>query len=104
MTDEGSGALMVAAQCGDREPYRRLLVHMRLQLVSYFERRLPPAMVENAVRTTLMAVHDKRHTFDPLEPFGPWLAAIAHYKWVDQLRAMRRLRVVTMDEDPLAGA
>lgn len=36
----------------------------------------------------LLAVHRRRHTYDPAYPLGPWLAAIAKRKWIDQLRIM----------------
>jgi RNA polymerase sigma-70 factor (ECF subfamily) len=46
-------------------------------------------MVDDAVQDTLLAIHEKRHTYDPARPFGPWLAAIARYKWIDRLRSMK---------------
>jgi RNA polymerase sigma-70 factor (ECF subfamily) len=81
---------MVAAQAGQAAPYRRLLVELRPWLSRYFARRLPPAAVEDAVQDTLIAIHAKRHTYDPERPFGPWLAGIARYKWIDRLRAASR--------------
>jgi RNA polymerase sigma factor (sigma-70 family) len=86
----GWGALMAAAQRGEIMPYRRLLGEIRPWLLRYFGRRLPPSSVEDAVQETLIAVHAKRHTFEPGRPFGPWLAGIARYKWIDRLRLARR--------------
>ncbi|TAF12676.1 MAG: sigma-70 family RNA polymerase sigma factor [Alphaproteobacteria bacterium] len=63
---------------------------MRPWLIRYFARRLPPSAVEDAVQETLLAIHAKRHTWQPDRPFGPWLAGIARYKWVDRLRAAGR--------------
>ena len=91
-------ALMVAAQAGDRIAYRRLLAECGAWLHRYFARRLPPAMIDDAVQDTLLAIHEKRHTFDPAQPFAPWLAAIARYKWIDRLRHMRRHRTETLDD------
>ena len=82
----GWGALMAAAQRGEAGPYRRLLAELRPWLLRYFGRRLPPASVEDAAQDTLVAIHSKRHTYDPDRPFGPWLAGIARYKWIDRLR------------------
>lgn len=82
----GWGALMAAAQAGEAAPYRRLLAELRPWLLRYFARRLPPSAVEDAVQDTLVAIHAKRHTWDPARPFGPWLAGIARYKWIDRLR------------------
>lgn len=86
----GWGALMAAGQRGEAAPYRRLLAELRPWLMRYFARRLPPASVEDAVQETLIAIHHKRHTFEPDRPFGPWLAGIARYKWIDRLRIAGR--------------
>jgi RNA polymerase sigma factor (sigma-70 family) len=69
----------------------------------YYVRRLPPAMVDDAVQDTLLAIHLKRHTYDPARPFGPWLAAIARHKWIDRLRAMKSAPTEALTEDiPIA--
>jgi RNA polymerase sigma factor (sigma-70 family) len=86
----GWGALMAAGQRGEAAPYRRLLAELRPWLLRYFARRLPPSSVEDAVQDTLIAIHTKRHTWQPDRPFGPWLAGIARYKWIDRLRAASR--------------
>lgn len=84
------GALMAASQDGNGGAYRRLLGELSAWLERYFRRRLPQAEVDDAVQETLMAVHRRRHTFDPAQPLTPWLAAIAKRKWIDQLRAIER--------------
>jgi RNA polymerase sigma factor (sigma-70 family) len=84
------GSLMVAAQNGHGGAYRRLLAEVSSWLTRYFQRRLPPGDVDDAVQETLLAIHRRRHTYDPHYPFGPWLAAIAKHKWVDQLRSLGR--------------
>ncbi len=89
MTESEWRALMVAAQSGKGEAYRRLLTEVSLWLHRYYVRRLPAGMVDDAVQEVLLAVHEKRHTFDPAQEFGPWLGAIARYKWIDRLRAMK---------------
>jgi RNA polymerase sigma-70 factor (ECF subfamily) len=88
---------MVAAQDGHGGAYRRLLAEMSEWLTRYFQRRLPAGDVEDAVQETLLAIHRRRHTYDPQYPLGPWLAAIAKNKWVDQLRSLARR---PMDELP----
>ena len=87
---EDWGALMIAGQNGHAGAYRRLLGELRQWLSRFYARRLPPGMVEDAVQEALIAIHEKRHTYDPSRPFRPWLAAIARYKWIDRLRATRR--------------
>jgi RNA polymerase sigma-70 factor (ECF subfamily) len=85
----GWGDLMTAAQSGHGGAYRRLLEQTACWLRGYFARRLPYSMVDDAVQETLLGLHEKRHTYDPLRPFGQWLVAIARYKWIDRLRAQR---------------
>ena len=96
-------ALMQAAQAGNASVYRRLLVEVREWLQRYYRRRLPPAMVEDAVQDTLLAIHEKRHTYDPARPFEPWLAAVARYKWIDRLRALRSAPTEALNEDIAIG-
>jgi RNA polymerase sigma-70 factor (ECF subfamily) len=90
---------MVAAQAGNAPVYHRLLEELGAWLQRYFARRLPPSMVDDAVQETLIAVHQKRHTYDPARPFGPWLAAIARYKWIDRLRAMKAAPTEELSDD-----
>lgn len=93
------GLLMAAAQDGQGGPYRRLLYELRRWLTGFFARRLPPSQVEDAVQETLIAIHDKRHTYDRTRPFKPWLVAVARYKWIDRLRSMTRPRADVLDEE-----
>ena len=65
----------------------------------YYARRLPPSMTEDAVQDVLLAIHEKRHTYDPARPFGPWLAAIARYKWIDRLRSLKAEASEPLDEN-----
>lgn len=90
---------MVAAQQGNAGAYRRLLDELRKWLCRFYARRLPPAMVEDAVQDALIAIHDKRHTYDPERPFKPWLVAVARYKWIDRLRSMGRATTEELPDD-----
>jgi RNA polymerase sigma factor (sigma-70 family) len=99
MADSDWSTMMVAAQAGNAPTYHRLLVEVGDWLRRYYGRRLPPAMVADAVQDTLMAIHEKRHTYDPSRPFEPWLAAIARYKWIDRLRAMKSTPTEALTED-----
>jgi RNA polymerase sigma-70 factor (ECF subfamily) len=93
------GRLMAAAQDGHGGAYRRLLDELRLWLERFYARRLPPAFVDDAVQDTLIAIHEKRHTYDRERPFRPWLNAVARYKWIDRLRSMGRSRTEALDDD-----
>jgi RNA polymerase sigma factor (sigma-70 family) len=99
LTDSDWRALMMAAQSGNAAVYRRLLGEVGVWLHRYYVRRLPSAMVDDAVQEVLLALHEKRHTYDPSKPFGPWLAAIARYKWIDRLRAMKAASMEELSDD-----
>jgi RNA polymerase sigma factor (sigma-70 family) len=93
------GGLMAAAQDGHGGAYRRLLAELADWLAQYFARRLPAGEVDDAVQETLLAVHRRRHTYDPRQPLAPWLAAIARRKWIDQLRGLGRRRLDALPDD-----
>lgn len=52
---------------------------------------------EDIVQETLLAIHLKRHTWQPDGLIGPWVHAITRYKIIDALR--RRGRHVTVEMD-----
>ena len=58
-------------------------------LMRWFRRKVAPADLDDLVQDTLLAVHQRRASWDPARPFLPWLAAIARYRWVDRLRRAR---------------
>ncbi|MDQ3187291.1 MAG: sigma-70 family RNA polymerase sigma factor [Pseudomonadota bacterium] len=80
---------MVAAQRGDSGAYAEFLRNLAALLRGFFRRRLInlPNEIEDLVQETLLAVHNKRHTYLPEQPVTAWLHAIARYKMVDMLRA-----------------
>src|SRR5262245_23313446 len=87
---------MRAANAGDATAYRRLLRGLEPALRSAARRGLGRAgfsadEAEDVVQEILLAVHLKRHTWEPTAPILPWIRAIARYKLVDALR--RRGRV-----------
>lgn len=95
---------MAAAQRGDALAYRRLLEEVRPWLVAYYRRRLPPAHIEDCVQDAMIALHEKRRTYDAARPFMAWLSGIARYKWIDRLRAMARAPAAELPDDLADGA
>jgi DNA-directed RNA polymerase specialized sigma24 family protein len=99
---------MAAAQAGDARCYERLLKETSFWLRRYYARLLPASMIDDAAQDGLVAAHGKRHTYDGTRPFGPWLAAIARYKWIDRLRTLRTTPPETLSHnlaaDDQAGA
>lgn len=82
--------LMCCSQRGDKQAYTVLLTEVQLWLERFFRRRCAPCQIDDLVQEVLIAVHNKRATYDPTRPFLPWLAAIARYRWVDHLRSVYR--------------
>ena len=82
--------LMVASQQGDRQSYGVLLAEIQLWLERFFRRRCPPHQIDDLVQDVMLAIHNKRASYDPQRAFLPWLAAIARYRWVDHLRKVYR--------------
>ncbi|MCA1935450.1 MAG: sigma-70 family RNA polymerase sigma factor [Asticcacaulis sp.] len=89
---------MHAAQRGDAEAYRALLTALRPWLSAYFRRRLQSPDTEDLTQITLVAVHEKRHTYDPTAPFMPWIAAVARHKLIDHVRKYGRYVHVELNE------
>jgi RNA polymerase sigma factor (sigma-70 family) len=102
-TPDDWDGLMAAAQDGHGGAYRRLLSEVSDWLHRYFRRRLPHGDIDDAVQETLLAIHRRRHTYDPRYPFRPWLAAIAKNKWIDQLRSMGRRPTEELSDNLAVG-
>ncbi len=96
------GRLMVAAQGGERQAYEQLLRELDAWLRRYYSRRLPYPAAQDARQEALLAIHANRHAYAPSKPFGPWVAAIARYKWIDQVRdASRFVPLLRHEEMPV---
>jgi RNA polymerase sigma factor (sigma-70 family) len=93
------GCLMSAAQAGDDRAYELLLRELNVWLGRYYARRLPHPVADDARQDALLAIHAKRHTYASPRPFGPWLVAIARYKWIDRIRELSRYSALTLDHD-----
>jgi RNA polymerase sigma-70 factor (ECF subfamily) len=100
--EEEWAALMRAAIDGDAAAYRELLQSLSLGLRSAVRRGFaqagaPLGDVEDVVQETLLALHLKRNTWDPSQPLGPWVRAIARHKLIDALRKRGRRIQVPID-------
>ena len=86
--------LMLAGLEGDSAAYRTLLDRLSKLLRSYYRAKLSrigreATEAEDVMQDVLMAIHTRRHTYDPNELFMPWVYAIARYKLIDHLRRTR---------------
>ena len=87
-------ALMLASLDGDAPSHRALLVGLSRRLRAYYKKRLASigrsaSEAEDLVQEAILAIHIKRHTYDPSDPFTPWVHAIARHKLIDFLRRTR---------------
>jgi RNA polymerase sigma-70 factor (ECF subfamily) len=97
-------ALMLAGLQGDAAAHRSLLSALSGHLRGFYRSRLLRAgrraeETEDLVQEALMAIHTRRHTYDPNELLTPWVYAIARYKLIDHLRQTRsRLTDVPIED------
>jgi RNA polymerase sigma factor (sigma-70 family) len=87
-------ALMRASLSGDAIAYRTLLSRLSANLRAYYKGKLArigrsATEAEDLMQEALMAIHTRRHTYDPAEALTPWVYAIARYKLIDHLRRTR---------------
>ena len=87
-------ALMRAGLRGDASAYRALLSRLSANLRAYYKGKLArigrsATEAEDLMQEALMAIHTRRHTYDPAEALTPWVYAIARYKLIDHLRRTR---------------
>jgi RNA polymerase sigma-70 factor (ECF subfamily) len=103
LIEERLRSLMLQSLAGDAAAYRTFLDELAARLRSFLRRRLAglPEEVEDLLQELLLAVHNKRHTYDSKQPLTAWVQAIARYKLVDLLRRRSRGDVLTdpLDED-----
>lgn len=101
-------ALMLAGLGGDESAHRQLLAEISKHLRAYFRSRLHafPEDAEDLVQETLIAIHTKRHTYDPSYPVTAWIYAIARYRLIDLYRRRKRrgVQVPIDDVDGLFAA
>ena len=91
-------ALMVKGQAGDAAAWRELLSLLGGRLRVFFARRIGVEEVEDLVQETLLAVHRRRMTYDPGQPFTAWAHAVARYKLIDHWRRSRTRQHVPIDD------
>ncbi len=97
--------LMRAGLRGDAAAYRVLLSRLSANLRGYYKGKLArigrsASEAEDLTQETLMAIHTRRHTYDPTAPLLPWVHAIARYKLIDHLRQTR----ASVSDVPIANA
>lgn len=92
--------LMLAGLAGDARAHQQLLAAAASRLRSYYARRLggDAPDLEDLVQETLIAIHQRRESYNSALPFTAWLHAIAKYKLVDHYRRAGVRRHVELDD------
>lgn len=101
VSEEQLRRCMVGGLDGDAAAHAALLSALVPILRAFFRRRAGSVGndVEDLVQETLIAVHERRATFDRNRTFTAWLFAIARYKMIDHFRRRRReCHVEDLDE------
>jgi RNA polymerase sigma-70 factor (ECF subfamily) len=98
---------MIASLDGDGVAYHTLLEQLTGHLRAYYRHRFArighgPTEAEDLLQEVLIAVHTHRHTYNRLQPFTPWIHAIARYKFLDYLRrtksSFKDIPIASVDE------
>jgi RNA polymerase sigma-70 factor, ECF subfamily len=87
--------LATVGLAGDGRAYAAFLEAIAVRLRAYFRRRLfvRADEGEDLVQEVLLAIHEKRATFDARQPVTAWVFGIARYKLADHFRRVRRIGV-----------
>ena len=82
-------ALFLRGLDGEHAAYQAFLQKLSAHLRAFLRRRLFgwPDEVEDLVQECLLAMHNKRHTYQSDQPLTAWVHAIARYKLIDLLRS-----------------
>lgn len=93
--------LLRAANRGDRRAYAAFLKSIAPLVRGVARSRssgLGMDICEDIVQETLLAIHQKRHTWREDLPVRPWLYAIVRYKVIDAFRARGRRVHLPIDD------
>ena len=73
---------------GDYLAYHAFLSLLSTHLRAFLSRQLSwaPGEVEDVLQECLLAIHNKRYSFDRRQPLDAWVNSIARYKLIDFIR------------------
>lgn len=91
-SEEQLKAWMVSGLDGSAAAHTALLSALAPLLRNFYRRRVSDGGddIEDLVQETLIAVHNRRMSFERDRLFSAWLFAIARYKMIDYFRRTRR--------------
>jgi len=82
-----------AGLAGDKTAYTEFYRQLAPVLASMVGAMAPAASQadqDDMVQDILLAIHAKRHTWTSTRPILPWVYAIARYRLIDRVRALKR--------------
>jgi RNA polymerase sigma-70 factor (ECF subfamily) len=90
-TDEAQSLWMQAAQAGDGEAYRKLLLAIQPKIRAIVRSRIREhAAADDVLQNALLSIHRGRATYRAERPFGPWMRAIVRNSIIDHFRERKR--------------
>lgn len=104
LTEDDLRALLLEGLEGSSQAYRDFLRKLSQLLRGYVRRNLnrfdrSADDAEDLVQEVLLAIHNRRHTYEPDLPVTAWAYAIARYKLIDHLRATNReVQTIPLEE------
>lgn len=88
---EADQVLMAHAQAGNQEAFARVAARYEAPLFRFFCRMGADAdAAADLFQETIIQLYERRHAYDPVRPFRPWLYGIAHLVWKDWRRQAAR--------------
>ncbi len=91
--------LIAKSREGDKKSQLELHRAAEKWLSRYFVGRIRESRHEDLVQDTLLSIHRSQANYNIDRPFLPWLATIARYRWIDQLRKDYQINEVELSED-----
>lgn len=93
----------VAGLAGDKRAYERALSSIADRVRHRVRTRIwagvDDSEIEDVVQTVLVAIHEKRATFETGLPLMAWVSGITKYKTLQHLRSDRKRRAVISEKD-----
>jgi len=85
--------LLIQAQEGNQDSYKKFLLETTNILKSYFYQRVNDHnFIEDLIQETLISIHKALPTYDPTLPVLNWIYTIAYRRYIDFVRKDARIK------------
>lgn len=96
----GLDAFVQQARDGDHDAFAKIYSSYYRRVLGLCRQRLGPEDAEDAAADVFLKTHRALATYDPSQPFAPWLLTVASHQCVDRLR-QRKLQTERFVEEDL---